>query len=263
MTSHNPYSPPQASLEPRNSGGDELAASPKGVDAGRGASWFSEGWNLFKQAAGLWIGMIVVYAIIMIALGMVPLLSLLNTLLGPVFTAGFMLGCRALERGDGMQFSHLFAGFSQRTGTLVGVGGLYLAGTIAVFVVAGLVALGSNADLLMGAMTGAEQDPEKLAELGTGFMLAVLIALALILPLVMAMWFAPALVVLHGKGAIEAMKLSFTGCLRNILPFLVYGIVGLVLAVIASIPLMLGWLVLAPMIIGSMYAAYKDIFLES
>lgn len=261
MNDHNPYSPPQARLEPH--GGDgTLAASPRGVDAGRGASWFGDGWALFKQAAGLWIGMVVVYAIIMIAVGMVPLLSLLNTLLGPVFTAGFMLGCRALDRGDGMQFSHLFAGFTQRTGTLVGVGALYLAGTIAVFLVAGFVALGSNADLLMGMVGGAEPDPEKMAELGTGFLLAVLIALALMLPLVMALWFAPALVMLHGKGAIEAMKLSFAGCLRNILPFLVYGIVGLVLAVVASIPLMLGWLVLAPVLIGSMYAGYKDIFLE-
>ena len=35
---------------------------------------------------------------------------------------------------------------------------------------------------------------------------------------------------------------------------------GLVLAVIASIPLMLGWFVVGPMAIASVYTAYCDIF---
>ena len=38
-------------------------------------------------------------------------------------------------------------------------------------------------------------------------------------------WFAPALVALRGVSAIDAMKLSFVSCLRNWLPFLLYGLV--------------------------------------
>ena len=41
---------------------------------------------------------------------------------------------------------------------------------------------------------------------------------------------------------------------------LVYSLVGLVLAIAASIPLGLGWLVLGPMFGGSVYASYRDIF---
>ena len=46
------------------------------------------------------------------------------------------------------------------------------------------------------------------------------------------------------------------------LPMLVYSLLGLVFAIVASIPLGLGWLVLAPMFAASIYASYKDIFGE-
>ena len=41
------------------------------------------------------------------------------------------------------------------------------------------------------------------------------------------------------------MKASFFACLVNILPMLVYSLLGIVLAIVATIPLGLGWLVLA------------------
>ena len=40
----------------------------------------------------------------------------------------------------------------------------------------------------------------------------------------MLIWFAPLLVVFNGLPPLEAMKLSFAACLKNMLPFLVYGV---------------------------------------
>ena len=93
------------------------------------------------------------------------------------------------------------------------------------------------------------------------FWLAMLVGLALFIPLIMAYWFAPALVMLHDLGVVESMKLSFVACLRNILPFLIYGIIMLLLFVIGSIPIGLGLLVVIPAMLASMYTAYKDIFI--
>jgi uncharacterized membrane protein len=59
------------------------------------------------------------------------------------------------------------------------------------------------------------------------------------------------------------MKASFMGCLKNILPFLVYGVIMFGLAIVASIPLALGWLVLGPMTIASVYTAYRDIYFST
>ena len=87
--------------------------------------------------------------------------------------------------------------------------------------------------------------------------------LLLLVPLGMALWFAPALVALNGIGAAQAMLLSFQGCLKNILPFLLYSIVAMTLLVIAVIPVGLGLLVAMPMLTASMYIAYRDIFTRS
>jgi uncharacterized membrane protein len=57
-----------------------------------------------------------------------------------------------------------------------------------------------------------------------------------------------------------AMATSFRGCLRNIVPFLLYCLIGLGLAIVASIPFFLGWLVLGPVTIATVYTAYCDIF---
>jgi uncharacterized membrane protein len=56
------------------------------------------------------------------------------------------------------------------------------------------------------------------------------------------------------------MRESFFACLKNILPFLVYGIVGLVLFFVSAIPLLLGWLVFGPVMTATLYTSYRDVF---
>jgi uncharacterized membrane protein len=89
-----------------------------------------------------------------------------------------------------------------------------------------------------------------------------LIALALSIPLMAAFWFAPALVILHGMGPVQAMKESLVGCFRNFMPFLVWSIVMTVFAIVAAIPIGLGYLVWVPIAITSTYAAYRGIYTE-
>jgi uncharacterized membrane protein len=87
--------------------------------------------------------------------------------------------------------------------------------------------------------------------------------MALVVPLLMAYWFAPALVVLHGMAPLDAMKASFVACLRHVVPSLVYGVVMMVFLVIAMIPIGLGLFVWVPLFFTSTYAAYRAIFTEA
>jgi uncharacterized membrane protein len=91
-------------------------------------------------------------------------------------------------------------------------------------------------------------------------LIAMLLVAALSVPLYMATWFAPVLIVLEDLSASAALKASFFACLSNWLPFLVYSIVLLVLGVVAAIPAGLGYLILVPVLIASVYTAYRDIF---
>lgn len=254
--SDNPFSAPAARVsDVVNEEQGALLAEPNSVEAGRGVGWVSDGWALFREATGMWVGVVLILGVIFIVLSMMPLINLLVSLVMPVFIGGLMLGCRDLARGDGLELGHLFAGFKSHFGQLVLAGVIYGVGAFVIMAGVMITMVGSvGLSVLTGGQPGGV-DPMSM-------LLAILVATALVIPLAMTIWFAPALIVLHDLPAIEAMMLSFKGCLRNIVPFLLFGIVLFVLAVIASIPLMLGWLVLGPVMITSQYVAYRDIFVD-
>jgi uncharacterized membrane protein len=256
----NPFAPPKAPvLEPEAAQGDFVAEGRK-LPAGRGVAWFSEAWDLFKASPGTWILIFIVFALISLVFAVIPLGSLVTSICYPVAAAGLMLGCRDLEQGASLTVGHLFRGFSKNVSNLLLVGVLYLVGALAVGVIVG-IGMALAMPFFMGSgPVGTGMDA--VVKMAPVFALVVLVALALMLPLFMAMWFAPAIVVFHDVQPMAAMRASFKGCLRNFVPFLLYGIVGIVILVVALIPFGLGLLVAAPLTWITMYTGYRDIFLE-
>jgi uncharacterized membrane protein len=122
--------------------------------------------------------------------------------------------------------------------------------------------------LIVGAsflpmMAGAEPSPEEVMGMLVPMLLAVLVIMALSIPVTMAMLFATPLIVLNDSDVGSALKTSFVACLKNILPFLVWSVAILVLGFFATLPLFLGWLLLGPVVGVSLYMAYRDIFYEA
>ena len=237
---------------------------PASVPAGNGVAWWSEGWRLFALSPWVWIGITVLFVVIVALLHFVPLLgSVASTVLSPVLAAGLMAGCRAQDRGGELTINHLFAGFSERLTPLLVLGLLYLAGTMVILCVVFVIAIATIGMSGIGALMSGDPATAtfaSLATLGFGALLAGLVAALIALPLMMAYWFAPALVMLRNDEPVAAMKASFFACLANVLPMLVYSIIGVVLAIVATIPFGLGWFVLGPVFAASIYASYKDIF---
>jgi uncharacterized membrane protein len=240
------------------------AIHPRAVDIGRGVAWLGEGWRLFIPAVGPWILIVIVGLVLNVVLAFIPILgSIASHLLFPILLGGMMLGCRAIDRGEPLTVAHLFAGFGPKAAPLLIVALIYIAATIAIlFLVVAVIVAFFGVAVLSHIWSGRESLSDSAA--WTGIALVVMIGLLLFLllyfPLIMAVWFAPALVVLQGAEPWDAMKLSFMGCVRNILPLLIYSIVWCILAIVASIPLMLGWLVFGPVTVASIYASYCDIF---
>lgn len=227
------------------------------VPAGHGWTWIAGGWELLKRRPGTWVAIAIIAIVIGIAFYFMRSFgTILSILLTPVFTAGFVIGAKALDEGRELKIAHLFAGFTNRFGALIAVGAIYLALLFAIVVVSALVT-GVSVWVMLGA--GPDLASATLSEL-TAYLLAWLIALALMVPVFMAVWFAPPLVVFDGLGALDALKASFRGCLKNIVPFLIYGLIVFGFAILASIPFLLGWLVLAPVIGASIYTSYRDIY---
>ena len=180
------------------------------VPSGRGSAWWSEGWRLFTAAPGVWIAITVIFVVLMVMITSIPMLgTLATTILSPVFAGGVLIGCRVLDRGGELTIGHLFTCFSDRLSPLVIVGVLFLVGEL---VIVTLVAGGLLATIGIGSMKSIlSGDPMEagwamLATFGIGAVLALLVGLVLGLPLMMAYWYAPSLVVFRNDEPIAAMK---------------------------------------------------------
>ena len=81
--------PPAAPVTPVDSEGP--APPPRKLAAGEGASWWGESWRIFCAAPGIWVGIVVIFTVISIALAFVPIIgSFVQTVLAPVFAGGLM-----------------------------------------------------------------------------------------------------------------------------------------------------------------------------
>lgn len=239
------------------------------VAAGRGWQWIVDGFVLFRKAPAMWVALTGLLLLTWIVSLIIPLLGpLLFHLLSPAFFAGLMVGCRAVENGEPLEIRHLFAGFRQQAAPLVTIGGVYLVGTV---IVMGIVLVTAGGSMLPTVLSkGAGADIETLQAALRSLALALAVGAAVYLPLIMMIWFAPPLVVFEGVAPLAAMKLSFSACLRNTIPFLVYGLAILGAWIVLSLPAAMGpvgaMLMLAllaasiPVLICSIYASYKDVF---
>jgi uncharacterized membrane protein len=233
--------------------------------AGQGAAWWSEGWQVFMAAPGTWIGIVVVLMLLMAALTFIPLLgTLAQSVLMPVFAGGIALGCHSLAKGRPLTVGALFDGFSGgRFMPLMIVGLIYLAAMVVLWIVVVVVILGvAGGAGLFSALSG---DPSQMGmalfgSLGLSALVIVPFALIAAVAIGMGYWYAPALVVLNGEEPIAAIQKSFRACWINLGATAVYGLIFIGLAIVASIPFLLGWLVLGPVIAGSWYASWRETF---
>lgn len=232
-----------------------VAPVARSVDAGRSVEWFKTGWALFLKNPGIWVTIAVIMLVVLFVLSMIPVIGQIAVLLAlPIAGGGLVLGCKSLSDGGELRVEHLFEGFQQHGGSLAVVGVLYAVGGMLAFRVAFLIGGG-------GAIGGAITQGWSGAGLAAGSVaLGLLVWFCLSVLLGMAFWFAPALVVLHGMAPLDAMKTSIGACLQNFLAFFIFGILATVAGFVAMLPMGLGLIVLAPIMIGAAYASYLDVF---
>lgn len=225
------------------------------IDVGAPFEWLKQGWAIFMGNPGIWIGCSVLVMVILLACSIVPLFGqMAANLLLPLFGAGLLQVCRHEADGQEPAIADLFAGFHRQTGPLVMVGVLYAAGIFGIAFLAFLLVTGG---IIGGVVTG------RVAGLGIslgGVMLATLLVMILSVPVIMATWFAPALVYFHDMKPVDAMKASLAAGMKNWLAMSIFGVILVVAGFFAMLPLGMGFLLLLPIFCGAVYASYRDIF---
>lgn len=241
---------PQFPISPAPFKGDS-----REVDAGACFDWLAQGWAMFLAHPGIWLGASILLLVILMAISIVPLFGQIAAhLLVPLFGAGMLHISRTIADGGEPQIGDLFAGFRRQAGQLVMVGVFFAIGVFGIALIAFLLISGG---VLGGAISG------RIGGFGIafgGFMLAGLLVMLLSVPVIMATWFAPALVYFHGMAPLPAMKASFAAGAKNWLVMVIFGTFLVVAAFFAMLPLGLGLLLWLPIFSAAVYASYRDIF---
>ncbi len=232
---------------------------PRKVAASQGFQWVAAGFRLYRKnplllsaAFGLLFGVVM-------ALGLIPVVGgSLSELASPLMVAGFMAAYRALDDGNELELPNFLAGVRGPAIPLMAVGAVQLLGTLLI----GKIMLGMGFDP-QAVMTAAQskKDPAEMQAILNQAMPAVLTGLVLFTPLIMATWFAPALILFGGARPATALGVSLRAVAKNWAAMLVNSLtLGLVLFLAALVPMLLGLLVAMPVLFGSLYASYQAIF---
>jgi hypothetical protein len=266
---------PPAPLDP----GLQLVMPGRSVTFGQAVSWVPRSWTLFKRAPLMWILALLILFVANAVLSFLPIIgTIAANLLQPLYMAGFAVACRSLETGGDFELGELLAGFKTRSTELLIIGALMLLGWVVIFALfmAIFVAFAGWA-VLTGFVTALmANNPQQAGELLGGmwlpFLLAMLFALLLLVPLLAAYWYSPFLVLMHGVRPVAAMKASLMACIANFFQMAVYGIVMLVIGIAVSLAMIVpilgwvfapcAWVVLILMSIAAIYTGYRDIFTE-
>ena len=233
---------------------------PRKVAANQGFQWVVAGFRLYRKNPLLLSAAFGVLFGVVMALGLIPVVGgSLSELASPLMVAGFMAAYRALDNGDELELPQFMSGLQGPAIPLMTVGAVQLLGTLLIGQT--MVSMGFNPEAVMEIAKNPKASPAEMQAVLNQAMPAVLTGLALFTPLIMATWFAPALILFGGARPTTALGVSLRAVARNWPAMMVNGLtLGLLLFFAALVPMLLGLLVAMPVLFGSLYASYQAIF---
>lgn len=229
---------------------------PQRVEAGSTVGWLGDGWRSFTGSPGMWVLFTLVWALVLFAFQLIPLIGpLVFQLIAPSLAGGWLLAARNASAGEPVEVSCLFQPLvqehSRRPMLMLGLL-LLVVDLLAVLVAGGVMAAGG---MPHGAGAGG-------GEMGMGPNAPVAMALSVVLSLVLLalFYFAIPLVLFAGAAPTSAIGASVRAALANWAPLLLLAAIALALGLVASVPLLLGWLVLLPVLAAAWHRSFQDIF---
>lgn len=252
----NPFRAPSARVADQSvPDAGPLLDEPRRVRIGSASEWIATAWRMFKEAPGPWIGMTVVYVLILMSISLVPIVGIVSNVLGPILVAGLMIACEAQARGESPTIASLFEGFKGNVGSLALIGVLTLAAVLGI----GLV-FGAGLFAVAGAAAAAGGEGAGMVALIAVAVAAGLVAGILMFPLSLAVMWAPALVAIHDVAPLQALKAGLVASVRNWLALLMLGFWAVLLLIPVVLTFGLAALVVGPVLFITLWAGYRDIF---
>jgi hypothetical protein len=236
----------------------------KKLNAARGWTWIRQGYQLIMRNPLMSISLALIGALVLfVALRVPPIGPLLVVSLIPVFMAGYMRVCRALEEEEPVELTHLFEGFKKHAKGLFSLGGFAVLGLLFTSIV--MVIIGGKELITLLDSFKTANDPQMIVDAmwaaGSGVAFTLLVGFALVCALMLALQYAPMLVFFNDVTPFAAMRASLVGTMRNIIPYTLYNIIlQIIAALLSMLPYNIGLIVLLPLGLTSIYVSYRNIF---
>ena len=255
ITLHTPRDPFADPVDPAVFGDSQLPMRVLPIQDG--FLWWLEAFNMFKLDPLRWIGAVVLF-LVLCALTLVLREPgvVVQHVLQTVLLGGLMLGCREVDGGGRFHIGSLFWAFKGRNFKNLSIMALVMIVGFVLFFF--LIGIGFGALNLAFSVSHVMTltDPENLPRI----ILVLLITTLAVSAVGMFYWFAPALIVFHGVGPIDAMRLSFVASLKNMGPMLTFGIVSVLLLFVGIVTLGLGYLIIGPVAFVTLYTSTRAVF---
>jgi hypothetical protein len=213
----------------------KMQDQPRQLPSRAGQTWLIDGIRIFHRQPLVWVLSLMTYWAGLVMVGILPVVGLfLPLLFTPGLGFGFIVLAEAVERQDPAQPATptlLLAGFRNgHARSMLQLGLAYLAGLTIVLVLAWLV----DGDQITSMMRGGTPSQEEVEVMRKSLPMGLLVAMLAYIPLMMALWFAPQLVVWRGFTVGKALFFSFFAVWRNKAAFLRYSLAWLVLIFLVS-----------------------------
>jgi hypothetical protein len=213
----------------------KMQDQPRQLPSRAGQTWLIDGIRIFHRQPLVWVLSLMTYWAGLVMVGILPVVGLfLPLLFTPGLGFGFIVLAEAVDRQDPATPATptlLLAGFRNgHARSMLQLGLAYLAGLTLVLVLAWLV----DGDQITSMMRGGTPSQEEVEVMRKSLPMGLLVAMLAYIPLMMALWFAPQLVVWRGFTVGKALFFSFFAVWRNKAAFLRYSLAWLVLIFLVS-----------------------------
>lgn len=249
--------------------------------AAHGAAWLRRAFAMFREQRLPWVLLFCGYMAVLFLVNFIPFVGAFAVfVIKPVLAVGLLAAAWGQERGVAPTLQQLFHGFRSNVWALVAIGVFFVAG-MAIAVQASALVDGGKLRELAGSSTAyTEQQVREL--LGDGrVQLAMLFSALLAIPVLLATWWAPALIVFQDAGAGAALAASLRAAVANwralavyalsilffymLLPMLVLTLLAVLLPTVVTqllvVLVMLPYsIVLTVTLHISDYVSYRDVF---
>ncbi len=231
--------------------------TPAQVPASSALSWLREGWRLFMAHPAVWSVMGAATFLVLAIAVWLPLIGRVLAMVVLQVLAGGMVAAAHHSRETGtLKINELWDGLRKHAANLAMIGVLQGIALTAAGILTFITSLVLALLLDITGLAGFDW-----ITLALSWVADIFVSFVVVMGMLLALWFAPPLVMLNRASPFDAMRLSFRAALHNTGASALVGavlVLGVPLAITASFGF--GIVVVIPLVATTIYASWRDVF---